>query len=165
MQWSQLRKQLRDRLAPSVATNIDFHQTRYRHAHDQEGEFWMTAGDQRIFSAGSLSYLSALGTLRASYRVEGETAAQACTRAWQVMEGGDRILLEQMHRDLLWSLSQPVDRMLEHGNPVIRALALGDRRFGKRRLVTFDPRNEHHLVQHVHRLRCSVEGIVTPSLP
>jgi hypothetical protein len=159
MRWSQLKKQLHDRFARSVAASIDLNQTRYRHSHDQEGEFWISFRGSRIFSAGSLSYLSSLGALAAKNRADGSTPAQAYELAWPVMDSSGLFLLEQMKKDLFISLSLTVEEMSEHNNPVIRALAIIDARYGKRRLATFDPITEHDLVQRLHTLRCEAEGI------
>jgi hypothetical protein len=159
MQWSQLKKQLKDRFAGSVAASIDLNQTRYRHSHDQEGEFWISFSGSRIFSAGSMTYLSALADLAAKHKAEGATPAEAYEKAWTVMEASGLMLLEQINRDLFGSLSQTVEEMLVHRNPIIRALAVIDSRYGKRRLATFDPDAEHQLVQHLYRLRCEAEGL------
>jgi hypothetical protein len=64
---------------------------------------------------------------------------------------------------LFHSLSLTVEDMLEHNNPVIRALAIIDARYGKRRLATFAPITEHQLVQTLHTLRCDAEGIAAPT--
>lgn len=159
MRWSQLKKQLQDRFAKSIAATIDLNQTRYRHSHDQEGEFWISFRGSRMFSAGSLTYLSSLGAETSKNRAAGATSAQAYELAWPVMDSSGLFLLEQMNKDLFFSLGLTVEEMLEHNNPVIRALAIIDARYGKRRLATFDPSTEHHLVQRLHHLRCEAEGI------
>lgn len=159
MRWSQLKKQLQDRFAISVAASIDLNQTRYRHSHDQEGEFWISLDGSRIFSAGSLSYLSSLGALTAKNRADGSTPAQTYELAWPVMDSSGMFLLEQMNKDLFCSLSLTVEQMSEHNNPVIRALAVIDARYGKRRLTTFDSSTEHPLVQKLYNLRREAEGI------
>jgi len=48
------------------------------------------------------------------------------------------MLFDEINRDLFWSLNQSVEQMLAHANPVVRALALLDGRYGKRRLAKFD---------------------------
>jgi hypothetical protein len=159
MRWSQLKKQLQDRFAKNVAASIDLNQTRYRHSHDQEGEFWISLHGSRIFSAGSLSYLSSLGHLTAKNRADGSTSAQAYELAWPIMDSSGMFLLEQMNKDLFCSLSLTVEQMLGHNNPVIRALAVIDARYGKRRLGAFDSSSEHSLVQKLHNLRLEAEGM------
>lgn len=159
MQWSQLKKQLQTRMAESVSGGIDMHQTRYRHSHDQEGEFWITLGKSRIFSSGSLSYLSSLGKLAAKHRDEGASPAHAFDRAWTTTEANGLMLLEQINKDLFQSLSQTVEEMLGHRNPVVRALGIIDTRLGKRRLADFDSTNQHPLIQRLYQLRCEAERV------
>lgn len=50
-------------------------------------------------------------------------------------------------------------REREWPDPVIRALAVLDARYGKRRLTAFDPVDEHPLVRRLFYLRCEAEGI------
>jgi len=165
MQWSQLKIQLKDRIAASVAGMIDFHQTRYRHSHDQEGEFWITLGKEQIFSAGSLSYLSTLSDVVASHRANGATVAQAYQQAWPDMDTQGLMLLEAINKDLFSSLGMTVEEMREHRNPVVRALAIVDTRYGRRRLAAFDPATEHSLVRRFFHLRCEAERIRRPAPP
>jgi hypothetical protein len=165
MQWSQLKTQLKARIATSVAGAIDLHQTRYRHSHDQEGEFWITLGKERIFSAGSLSYLSTLSQVASAHCASGATPAEAYQRAWSEMDASGLMLLEAINKDLFSSLSLTVEQMLEHGNPVVRALAIVDTRYGKRRLAAFDPADQHPLIRRFFYLRCEAEGVTPPAPP
>lgn len=162
-QWSQLKKQLKARIAQSVTGRIDFHQTRYRHSHDQEGEFWITIDGDRIFSAGSMSYLTTLWNVTAENCDAGATIAEAYEQAWPVMEAQGLMLLEQINKALFCSLSQTVEQMIEQGNPVVRALAIVDARYGKRRLAEFDATAEHPLVQRFFQLRLEAEGMMSRS--
>ena len=164
MQWSQLRKQLGARLAPGLGNRLALNQTRYRHSHDQEGEFWMSFDKERIFSAGSMTYLSMLAKTASAANDRGASWAQAYSQAWPVMEASGHMLLEKINADLLASLSMAVEDMLGHVNPVIRALALADKRFGKRRLAAFDAAGEHPLVVRVFQLRCRAEEF-RPTIP
>lgn len=164
MRWSQLKKQLQNRFAKSIEASIDLHQTRYRHSHDEEGEFWITLHGSRIFSSGSLSYLGLLGDLTATNRADGSTPAQAYELAWPVMDSSGLFLLERMNKDLFRSLNMTVEEMSQHTNPIIRALAVIDARYGKRRLATFDPTSEHLLVQKLYNLRCGAEGLAASNL-
>ncbi|MCM2565199.1 hypothetical protein O3301_01085 [Janthinobacterium sp. SUN211] len=164
MRWSQLKKQLHDRIAKSVVASIDLNQTRYRYSHDEEGEFWISFHGSRIFSTGSLSYLSSLAALTAKNRADGSTPAQAYELAWPVMDASGLFLLEQMNKDLFCSLSLTVEEMLDHNNPVVRGLAIIDARYGKRRLAMLNPITEHPLVQRLHNLRCEAEGVEAHTL-
>lgn len=159
MQWSQLRKRLLDRVASSIQSRVDIHQTRYRNAHDQEGEIWLTIDKARIFSSGSASYLSKLGTVVGEIHAEGATWPEAYERAWPIMESSGFMLLEAINKDLFNSLNLSLEEMIEQTNPLLKALAIIDSRFGKRRLASFDASNEHDLVKRLFILRCEAEGV------
>jgi hypothetical protein len=85
---------------------------------------------------------------------------------WQARKKADKIINERgvcetaevncAFSDLL-NLS--IDDAIKSDNPIIRAFATLDRRFGKRRLASFDDSNEHDLVKTLFRFRCKVEGI------
>ena len=62
--------------------------------------------------------------------------------------------------DLKAYLLLSVDDALHSGSPLIRALAVIDRRVGKRRLRSLEiGPEEHSLVYELYRLRCEAEGI------
>lgn len=42
MKWSELKKRIEEKFAESVHGRVEVWATRYRHAHDQEGEAWIT---------------------------------------------------------------------------------------------------------------------------
>lgn len=162
MQWSQLRKRLLDRVADRIRSRIDIQQTRYRHAPDQEGEIWLTLDKERIFSAGSASYLSRLGTLVDVLQQQNVAWSEAHEQARPIVEAIGLMLLEKVNDDLRESLNQSVDQMLEHGNPLVRGLAIVDSRYGKRRLAAFDASSEHPLVQRLFAMRCEAEKVTRP---
>ena len=58
-------------------------------------------------------------------------------------------------------LKLSIDDAIKSDNPIIRSLAILDRRFGRRRLAQFDDSKEHPMVRELYRLRCEAEGIKT----
>lgn len=71
-------------------------------------------------------------------------------------EFSDAVALE----DLEAYLSMPLEDALVAPSPLVRALAMIDRRFGKRRLRALQfAKNELPLVRALHALRCEAEGI------
>ncbi len=72
----------------------------------------------------------------------------------------------EFHRALWDSLSLSIDDMLHSENGIIRALAMLDRRLGKRRLLALDlPDDELPLVRTLYALRCEAEGIAAHATP
>ena len=64
--------------------------------------------------------------------------------------------------DLKAYLRISIDDALKTDTPLVRALAVIDRRLGKRRLRSLDAGpDDHRLVRELYRLRCEAEGIST----
>ena len=49
MKWSQLKKRIEESFADSVRGRVEVWNTRYRRAHDDAGEAWITIDKQRVF--------------------------------------------------------------------------------------------------------------------
>jgi len=63
-------------------------------------------------------------------------------------------------RDLEAFLSLPIEEALVSPSPLVRGLAVVDRRVGKRRLRKLaEQRDEHPFVQQLYAARCAAEGI------
>ena len=58
-------------------------------------------------------------------------------------------------------VASPVEASLLSPNPILRALAMLDRRLGKRRLSKLSVgENEHQIVETFYRIRCQAEGLL-----
>ena len=62
-------------------------------------------------------------------------------------------------RSMFTYLNLSIDDASNSENPIIRAFAMLDRRFGKRRLCNSDSTNEYPLVSQFYHFRCHVEGL------
>jgi hypothetical protein len=68
--------------------------------------------------------------------------------------------LYDFYRALREYLQLPIEDAMVSDNPIIRAVAMFDRRLGKRRLCQIDlSSTEHPLVRQFYELRCEAEGI------
>jgi hypothetical protein len=61
--------------------------------------------------------------------------------------------------DLEAYLSLTIDAALTSPSPLVRALAVIDRRVGKRKLRSLKMDSEHPLVRELYLLRCKAEGV------
>ena len=61
---------------------------------------------------------------------------------------------------LVRALSLPIDTALKHKSPLIRGLAILDRRCGKRRLLGIRQGEEHPFIRAMLELRCEAEGMM-----
>lgn len=54
MMWSKLKSRIEAGFADCLKGRVEIWNTRYRGAHDQEGEGWITSHGERIHSMSSL---------------------------------------------------------------------------------------------------------------
>ena len=133
MRWSKLKQQIELRLAPELAGRIKFHTTRYRNAHDGMGRSWITLDDAEIIS---MQHLGGEGANENPDRFE-----NGVFTAYDLP-----ISMQQF-------LSMNIDDALVSENPLVRAMAVIDRRLGKRRVQLLDATSEISPVNTLIRLR------------
>ncbi|MBN1317080.1 MAG: hypothetical protein JXA42_16480 [Anaerolineales bacterium] len=174
MKWSQLKKRAEDLLASSVANRIHYYTTRYRDAHDEAGESWITFDGQRLISMGTLGYemeqaeeteLLCRNQGITDFRDPKQYDAYMDLHTMAIHNVHERNVFA--HWDLCSALYEYLNLSIEEAlgstNPIIRAVSLLDKRCGKRRLRSMDISGEYLLVQMLYRIRCEAEGINVPN--
>ena len=129
MRWTQLRTALKERLAPCLRERVALHQARYRYTREEVGRVWIALDGRELMSFDA-------------------SRGPATTHA-------DDAVLSQLEA----YLSIAIDDALASPSPLLRALAVCDRRVGKRRLRSLDTTDEHPLVRELFVARCACEGI------
>jgi hypothetical protein len=170
MRWSQLKKRIEGTFADSVKGRVQVWNTRYRHAHDGEGEAWITIDKKRIQSFGYYSFVVQSYDLQqeilrnCSFDNNGTPASM--DNQGDAHREADKILRQQgvfpaweVNQILFDYLSMGINEILQSGNPLVRGLGMLDKRCGKRRLAAFDDSQEHALVKTFFRFRCQAEEI------
>jgi len=172
MKWSQLKKRIETTFADSVRGRVEVWNTRYHKAHDDAGEGYITIDGERVASFGEYTYFVRLyGEERRLLAESGSTGCGDAERA----EGYDRVWDQakkttadrgvfapwEFNQALFDYLGLSMADILSSDNPIIRALGMLDRRFGKRRLREYDVSAEHPRVQTLHQVRCEAEGLIT----
>jgi hypothetical protein len=128
----------------------------YRKAYEGRGRAWLTVDGGEVASFCEFDFENAW---RNEGRREGATgrpltnSAHATIRAAGVRDKTD--LLDAMGT----CIGSSIDELLASPDPLVRALAMLDRRLGKRRLAKLDVTSEHLLVAELHRLRCESEAV------
>jgi hypothetical protein len=162
MRWSAIVKRYEPFIAPALAGRLRLHATRYRGAHDGEGRGWITLDGKQIASFESLPYLMRIYGL--SHELKG--IGLEPDPAWDMA-------IEAAHREglfYLWDYQGAVLRYPDHSveearaspDPMIRALAMFDRRLGRRRLeamIAAPP--DYPIIRLFYKVRCEAEGIAT----
>jgi hypothetical protein len=171
MQWSKLKQLVRERMATSVAGRVDFHCARYRHASDGDGRCWITVDGREVADfcefRASAAYRRMAAQLRAAsgavdYRDSAQRDAyrEAGQQAVEIVHRQGLYNQREFYQALEHYLSLSVDDALVSPVLPIRALAVLDRRLGKRRLraLRLDG-GEHALVRALFALRCEAEQV------
>ena len=172
MRWSQLRRQIEDRFAPSVASRVALHTAHYRHAHDGDGRAWIELDGKEVATMCYFQAGHARRDLAEELRVANNAtnAGQAGTPQWlqdeaiAVTRRAGVLSQEEFYRLLHEYLRTSIADVLASDNPITRALAMIDARVGKRRLRQLASQNEEHpLARLFLTLRCEAEGIDIPN--
>jgi hypothetical protein len=180
MPWSRLKKQVESRFAASMVGRVELRATSYRHTHDGEGRGWITLDKEEIHNFCTLSFWIEQGTLLQGIRAANNATdfRDPAQRAeyHHAYEQVDEILEVRGVRSKEWFenslkeyLSMTLEESLASKNFLHRALAVIDKRLGKRRLKTLElSSGEHALVRRFLEFRraaefpARVEGDVQP---
>jgi hypothetical protein len=172
MRWTQLKTALASLRAASVRDRVQLHQARYRYTHEEVGRIWITIDGREVASFDTSSYIRRRAELTEQLMGSGEALDSG---QYLEVDGRAREMLRRAGQhddyealvDLKTYLSLSLDEALASPSPLVRALAMLDRRLGKRRLRTGRPAPEEHpLVIMMYRLRCGAENVASePSGP
>jgi len=171
MKWSKVEKSAEDLLADTLKGRIRFHVTKYcRGTSYTMSRGWITYDGKELKNFSQVKWLMASGEL--VRQIESLNTGKEGTKAHPARHGREKwdqaeALLEQKEvfsKDQFYlSLQQyiqlSIDAALNSSNTIIRAIALLDRRCGKRRLATLKPPDDApNLVKECYRIRCEAEG-------
>lgn len=135
---------IEERWCDKLAGRVQIHMARYT-PDEEVGRMWLVLDKQQIFSAGDNPSPS-----RSDWFVQDGCVYfnASCGRGKQEAR-------------LPPSLSLPIEEALTSPSVFIRALALFDKRVGKRRLQLMGAGMHHEplLVQHFYALRCQAEQL------
>lgn len=172
MRWSKLKQLVEGRMSPSLDGRIELHRARYRAIYDEWGRGWITVDKHQVWTCEDDIWFQEHTRLRNENRAINRTHELSDpsqqSEYYRADEEADKILEVQgimftgEFDSLLKSyLSITIDDARNSDSPLLRALAMTDRRLGKRRLRALVAPNEreHQLVKLLFTARCSAEGI------
>jgi hypothetical protein len=183
MQWSRLKKQVESRFASSMAGRVELRTTHYRHSHDSEGRGWITIDKEEVHNFCTLKFWveqnALLEGIRSANNVTDYRDPAQRDGYYHAYEQAEAILDQRGVRSQEWfenSLREYLSLTLEEGlastNFLHRALAVIDKRLGKRRVKVLQlSQGEHPLVSRFLELRraaefpAHVEGAAQPVIP
>lgn len=144
MQWSRLKKMLESRFCCAFVGHVHIYMARYTN-DEEEGRMWIVLDKQQVFSAGDC-----LSPSHPTWYCK--NGCVYFNASWGRSE------LEMF---LLPYLSLSIEEALVSSQEIIRALAMFDKRLGKRRLKVLADQmeNEALLVKHFYEIRCHAEKL------
>jgi len=154
MIWTRLKKTSEALLADSLQGRIEYHLARYgRGISYFMRRAWIT------FDKEEIAIFSTIKRVRESYELAGEWNSKDP----QVIAHLDKegiFTRDDFVNGLEEYIQLQVEDVVKSPKPIIRAIAMFDRRLGKRRLSSLLlPKDEHQLVKSFYMLRCQAEGL------
>ncbi|WP_203362847.1 hypothetical protein [Bacillus sp. REN10] len=170
--WSKVKKQLDGLICDSLKGRILFQVTNYRKAHDQMGRVFIQIDQKEIMSFCSIKtemeimererQLRHIHSIEYDIENKGENInIYEQAKKWANEEG----FFEQS--DFFDALEEyfsvTIEQALSSTNPLVRMLAVIDRRMGKRTLLKLQDNmeNEHPFVQEMYKWRMEFNKILT----
>jgi hypothetical protein len=154
MQWSKLRSHLRGFVAPEVRKRVDFHLINYRKLSELANEFIVTIDGQKVFAASTTRHNIA------TYVKERTTRLVSHGDGPEPNEFEKSLMRREIHapQDITSSIRTYFDLepriALSSSDPILKALAMIDKRIGKRTLKAIElADDEHSLVKSLYALR------------
>jgi len=155
VQWSKIRSRLRDLLAADIARRVDYQLTSYRVHVEDAHEVWITIDKNRIFSASCRSHMKAMSELwyqnQFAVGPDGLTPEDILKKR-EIHDACDAVSSFRAYLDLDPHVA------LTSADPILRGLAMLDRRIGWRTLKAIEvSENEHSLIRTLYSLRMDSE--------
>jgi hypothetical protein len=154
MQWSKLRSHLRSFVAPELRKRFDFHLINYRKLSELANEFLITVDGQKVFSASTTRHNIE------QYQLSRWTGLITYGTGEDARKAEDIFTKREIHAppDITSSIRTFFDLdpriSLSSSDPILRALAIIDRRVGRRTLKDLElAKDEHSLVKTLYTLR------------
>ena len=161
MKWSKLKQQVEARFADSVRTHAAIHITRYGPGVSSTmTRGWLTWDGAEVLSFSTIAWLQ----------------AERAVVANQPDSGAPGAIHDQLQQDGIFSrfgltdasetyLSLSIDAAISSPDHLIRAVAMFDRRMGKRRLQQMGiDETTHPFVKQLYDLRCRAEQLTVTGI-
>ena len=157
--WSGIKNKLEnDYLCPALRGRIQYFVTRYHEAHDQEGRAAIRLDGEEVLRSNYYDYRDKLWNRFNLLRDEPNDYQLAYESTLNDGCFDQRVFYHAFH---IFD-NQSIEESINSDNPLVRVLALLDRRLGKRRLLTMKEKMEQELpwVRAFYTIRMQAEGLV-----
>ncbi len=171
MKWSKLKKQIKDKFCESLKRRVELRSTRYRRAHDHDGKGWITIDKREVFDMCTFKWMIEYEDLASEIRKTNncedwnnpdhqQQYDDATDQTYSIIEKKGLYSQYDFYSILENYLTLSIENAIENEDMLTRALAMIDKRFGKRQIRKYQLNpTEHKLVRCFYDLRCDAEGI------
>ena len=158
MDWNQLKKRFEALIAPSLQGRVKVWATLYRKPATSDGRGWITLDGEQIHSMADMPGDAAYHRVVTRMN-EMEEASPGISPA-ELARIPENFFTHWEFREALEEcINSSMDDLLACASPLPRALAMLDRRLGKRRFLRLTGiEHEHPLVQRLYHIRAEAEG-------
>ena len=157
--WSGIKNKLEnDYLCPVLRGHISYFVTRYHEAHDQEGRAAIRLDGEEVLRSNYYDYRDTLWSRFNLLRDDPNDYQLAYESTLNDGCFDQRVFYEAFH---IFD-NQSIEESINSDNPLVRVLALLDRRLGKRRLLAMKEKMEQELpwVRAFYVIRMQAEGLM-----
>ena len=158
MDWNQLKKRFEALIAPPLQGRVKVWATLYRKPATTDGRGWITLDGEQIHSMGDMVPSATYG--RFSEMVAAKEEATPGISERELARQPENFFTHWEFREALEEcINSSMDDLLACASPLPRALAMLDRRLGKRRFLRLtNIEDEHPLVRRLYHIRAEAEG-------
>jgi hypothetical protein len=156
MRWSKLRKELKDKLAENLKNRMDYHLTTYKNSTGYLGRAWITWDGKEILNFSNQDtwnkHQSYSNELAETHYISHEQIKTTERNKENIMEKGEFSKYDFAENAFKY-LNLNVQEALKSNNPILMALAVVDKRVGKRTLSELRNSECHPMIKHLIELR------------
>ncbi len=158
IKWSKLKQIIESRFCDKLSGRVNINYTNYRAIHEPESRFWITLDGEEIYSNSKVKWLYNHYKIILENRSDNESMSY--DDAEKILEEQGQYYIGYIEDSLCEYINLSISDALNSESFLIRALAMIDKRLGKRRLQSIEIKeNEHKLVHKLYAIRCEVEKI------
>ncbi|MGN7480737.1 SF0329 family protein [Priestia megaterium] len=174
MKWTKVKKNMENLFCDKLKYRLSIHLTKYNVSLGEQARIWITLDKKEIFNASSAEYLLEHDKLWKEVQRKTSNPFPECLYECfpefigkvsdmdytaSILEYRGIFNVDHVYEAFIQYPQLSIDRALNSGNIISQALALVDRRIGKRTLEALKYNsNVHPLIMQFYELRCKVEN-------
>lgn len=156
MKWSKIRARLHELSDDNLQTRLDYHMTTYKNSTGYIGRAWITLDGKELVNFSNqdtyLEFGSSSNALVGTVYDTHDPVNEISRTPGKIMERGE--FSKHDFGQSAWEfINLDIESALNSENPILRFLAMADRRVGLRRLNNLKSNEDHPLVKRIIEIR------------